>query len=108
MSSVIQLSRVNADVLLAGPVPVLLGIGADWCQPCGPMKEEITRVADARRWADLRCAWLSIEDEPDLALRFDLKAVPTLIVVRDGCEIARVVGGLGGRALVGWLAEVGL
>lgn len=63
---------------------------ADWCNPCKktkPIVEELNRES-----ADVRFQIIDVDIEGELARKFEIKSVPTFIVVEDGKEIKRVTG----------------
>ena len=78
---------------------VLVDFWAEWCVPChmvSPVVEEIGRdKGDA-----LQVAKLNIDDNPDVTRRFGVMSIPTLMLFKDGVEIARVVGARGKDALL--------
>ncbi|HKI29092.1 MAG TPA: thioredoxin [Actinomycetota bacterium] len=78
---------------------VLVDFWAEWCVPChmvSPVVEEIGRdKGDA-----LQVAKLNIDDNPDVTRRFGVMSIPTLMLFKNGEEIARVVGARGKDALL--------
>jgi thioredoxin len=78
---------------------VLVDFWAGWCVPChmvSPVVEEIGRdKGDA-----LQVAKLNIDDNPDVTRRFGVMSIPTLMLFKNGEEIARVVGARGKDALL--------
>jgi thioredoxin 1 len=63
---------------------------ADWCHPCKktkPIVEELNRES-----ADVRFQIIDVDIEGELARKFEIKSVPTFIVVKDGQEIRRTTG----------------
>ncbi len=89
-------------VVLDSPLPVLVDFWAEWCQPCAilsPRVEMLARDLQGR----LRVVALDVDENPQTAERFRIMGLPTLLLLRDGQEIARHVGLLGTdelRALV--------
>jgi len=73
------------------PVPVLVDMWAPWCGPCrmiAPMLEELATEMASR----LRIAKVNIDDNPATAARFAVRSIPTLLVMKGGQEIDRMVG----------------
>jgi thioredoxin 1 len=78
---------------------VLVDFWAEWCVPChmvSPVVEEIGRD----KGEALQVAKLNIDDNPDVTRRFGVMSIPTLMLFKDGEEIARVVGDRGKDALL--------
>ena len=85
--------------VLQSDKPVLIDFWADWCVPChmvSPVVEEIGRD----KGEALQVAKLNIDDNPDVTRRFGVMSIPTLMLFKDGEEIARVVGARGKDALL--------
>jgi thioredoxin 2 len=75
----------------AASVAVLVDLWAPWCGPCrfvGPILEELVREHAGR----LKVVKVNVDDNPRLAERFGATSIPTLVVLRDGRVVDRIVG----------------
>jgi thioredoxin 2 len=73
------------------PVPVLLDLWAPWCGPCrmmAPMLDELAAEMAGR----VRVAKLNVDDNPVTAGRFNVRSIPTLLALKKGLEVDRIVG----------------
>jgi len=86
-------------------LPVLVDFWAEWCGPCKMMSPVLDKLADERA-TRLQVGKVNTDEQPDLAARFGIRSIPTLILFRDGKEIGRQSGAVNGRALGRWLDGV--
>jgi thioredoxin 1 len=78
----LKLNKNNFDSAISSEKPVLLDFYADWCGPCRmvlPIVEEIAGERD-----DIVVAKINVDDEPELAERFGVFSIPTLVVMKNG------------------------
>jgi len=70
---------------------VLVDFWAAWCMPCKMLSPAVDAVAEER--SDVKVCKINIDEEPELAIRFGVMSIPTLIVFKDG-EVANKSVGL--------------
>jgi thioredoxin len=71
--------------------PVLLDMWADWCGPCHMLAPTIDQLATEMS-GRVKVAKLNIDENPGTANRFGVRSIPTLLVLKGGKEVDRLVG----------------
>ena len=94
-----------AEVAERAPVPVLVDLWATWCGPCRMVSPALERLA-TQRAGTLKLVKVDVDQAPRLSQRFEVRSVPTLMVLRDGRLLARQAGAAPEPALRTWLDEV--
>ena len=104
-SAITNLSETTFDEEVgATPEPVLVDFWAEWCGPCkliAPILEEIA----AEQAGSIRIAKVNVDEAPDLARRFEVMSIPTLILFDGGVPAKRMVGAKGKTQLLEELAD---
>lgn len=74
----------------ASSAPVLLDFWAGWCAPCRMLAPILEEVSAAK--PDLLIGKINVEEEPELAERFQILSIPTLILFQNGRTVKRISG----------------
>lgn len=77
--------------VLESDTPVLVDFWAEWCVPCHMVSPVVEEIAQEKGEA-LKVAKLNIDDNPDATRTYGVMSIPSLILFKDGKEVARVVG----------------
>lgn len=91
---VVTEANFEAEVL-GQETPVLIDFWATWCAPCKMLSPLLDKVAEER--TDIKIVKINVEDEPNLAHRFAIRSLPTLIIADNGVPSATHAGAFTNR-----------
>ena len=89
--SVIHVNKNSfQEVVLNSDKPVLLDFWASWCGPCRMISPVLEEIANER--SDIKVCKVNVDEEPELAQRYNIMSIPALMVVKDGKVVNQTVG----------------
>ena len=84
------ITKENYEELIKNGKPVLIDFWATWCGPCRMIAPMVEEIAEERE--DILVGKVDVDTQPELAKRFGIVSIPTLVLVKDGKETARIMG----------------
>jgi len=82
-------SNFNTEVL-ASDKPVLLDFWASWCGPCRMVAPAVEEISNEAAYA--KVGKVNVDEQPEVAAKFGIQSIPTLVVMKDGKVANRAVG----------------
>ncbi|UJW85024.1 thioredoxin TrxC [Devosia sp. SL43] len=97
-AAVLEKQIANSDI------PVLVDVWAPWCGPCkvmGPQFEAAAKQAEPK----LRMVKLNSDESPALSARLGIRSIPTMILFKEGREVARTSGAMTSNDILAWASK---
>lgn len=103
MSHPIKVSDASFEVdVLKSDTPVVVDFWAEWCGPCrmiAPMLDEIAQEMGGK----VKVAKINVDENPETAAKFGVRSIPTLLLFKDGSNVATHVGASPKAKLSSWI-----
>ncbi|MFG0255083.1 MAG: thioredoxin family protein [Rhodopirellula sp. JB053] len=83
---------------------VLVKFGATWCPPCREVDQELKTLA-GQLPDDVEVLKIDVDENPELAQRYDISSIPKLLLVRNGEILSEEIGYMSGDRIQSWINE---
>ncbi len=90
MANAITTSEFDSEVLQS-ETPVIVDFWAEWCGPCRAVSPVLEQIADERA-DEVRLVKVNIDEEPELAQRYGILSIPTIVLFKGGEPAAAAIG----------------
>lgn len=93
MANITEVTKAIFNDLLNEDAPVLVDFWAPWCGPCRTLSPIVDEIADDLA-GQIKVAKCNVDENQDIAMKYGVMSIPTLVLLKGGQEIARTVGAM--------------
>jgi len=86
----VELTSNNFDAIFEGAKPLIIDFWAEWCGPCKMMTPVMEQLADENDGVIV--ASLDVDSNPDIAKKFNVRSIPTILFFKNGVTVDKQVG----------------
>jgi thioredoxin 1 len=103
--AIVHLSDATFDEEIgSASTPVLVDFWAEWCGPCKMIAPILEEIAEEKGDV-IKIAKLNVDEAQEIARRFEVMSIPTMILFKDGEEAKRIIGAKPKQAIIDDFAE---
>ncbi len=92
--ALIHFNEEGFEKALASNTPMLVDFWATWCTHCKPLGPVFEQLAEEYEGKDVIIGKVDVDEEPNIAMRYGVMGVPTVILLQNGQETDRKVGAM--------------
>ena len=87
---IIEVTKEEFEKIINSKEKILVDFYADWCGPCKMQSPIVDQIAEER--SDVKVGKVNVDDNPELAEKYEIMSIPTLLVIKNGAVAKQFVG----------------